>query len=57
MFQTFYSLVARSELSEDEMPIEFLEDRKIDFVNYSELKPLSVSCFTWIFGSRIFDNW
>lgn len=42
-FQTFYPLVARAELHEDAMPIEFMQDRKLDFVDYSKLKPFTVS--------------
>lgn len=43
LFQTFYPLVARAELHEDAMPIEFMQDRKLDFVDYSKLKPFTVS--------------
>ena len=43
MFQTFYPLVAREELPEDEMPIEFMQDRRLEFINYNRLKPLAVS--------------
>jgi len=35
--------VARAELHEDTMPIEFMQDRKLDFVDYSKLKPFTVS--------------
>ncbi|XP_014488908.1 PREDICTED: probable JmjC domain-containing histone demethylation protein 2C isoform X3 [Dinoponera quadriceps] len=38
---TFYPLVARAELHEDAMPIEFMQDRKLDFVDYSKLKPFT----------------
>ncbi|KYN23306.1 putative JmjC domain-containing histone demethylation protein 2C [Trachymyrmex cornetzi] len=38
---TFYPLVARAELHEDAMPIEFMQDRKLDFVEYSKLKPFT----------------
>jgi len=41
--QTFYPLVARAELHEDAMPIEFMQDRKLDFIDYSKLKPFTVS--------------
>ncbi|XP_023290620.1 probable JmjC domain-containing histone demethylation protein 2C [Orussus abietinus] len=35
---TFYPLVARVDLSEDSMPLEFMQDRRLDFCDYSELK-------------------
>ncbi|KAG5317754.1 JHD2C protein, partial [Pseudoatta argentina] len=38
---TFYPLVARAELHEDAMPIEFMQDRKLNFVDYSKLKPFT----------------
>ena len=41
--QTFYPLVARAELPEDAMPLEFMQDRRLDFVDYSKLKPFTVS--------------
>ncbi|XP_043506400.1 probable JmjC domain-containing histone demethylation protein 2C isoform X1 [Frieseomelitta varia] len=38
---TFYPLVARAELPEDAMPLEFMQDRRLDFVDYSKLKPFT----------------
>ncbi|XP_033207104.1 probable JmjC domain-containing histone demethylation protein 2C isoform X3 [Belonocnema kinseyi] len=38
---TFYTLVARAELPEDTMPVEFMQDRRMDFVDYSRLKPFT----------------
>ncbi|XP_051173080.1 probable JmjC domain-containing histone demethylation protein 2C isoform X3 [Leptopilina boulardi] len=35
---TFYPLVARAELPEESMPVEFMQDRRLDFVDYSKLK-------------------
>lgn len=43
--QTFYPLVARAELPEDAMPLEFMQDRRLDFVDYSKLKPFTVSIY------------
>ena len=43
LLQTFYPLVARAELPEDAMPLEFMQDRRLDFVDYSKLKPFTVS--------------
>lgn len=42
-FQTFYPLVARAELTEVLMPIEFMQDKRLEFVDYSKLKPFTVS--------------
>ncbi|XP_078052083.1 putative JmjC domain-containing histone demethylation protein 2C, partial [Augochlora pura] len=38
---TFYPLVARAELPEDAMPLEFMQDRRLDFVDYTKLKPFT----------------
>ncbi|KAK1130352.1 hypothetical protein K0M31_018488 [Melipona bicolor] len=43
---TFYPLVARAELPEDAMPLEFMQDRRLDFVDYSKLKPFTRSDFS-----------
>ncbi|XP_024944437.1 probable JmjC domain-containing histone demethylation protein 2C isoform X3 [Cephus cinctus] len=38
---TFYPLVARAELPEDMMPVEFMQDRRLDFLDYAKLKPFT----------------
>ncbi|KAJ8684041.1 hypothetical protein QAD02_019833, partial [Eretmocerus hayati] len=38
---TFFPLVARAELPEDATPIEFMQDRRLEFVDYSKLKPFT----------------
>ncbi|XP_046625209.1 probable JmjC domain-containing histone demethylation protein 2C isoform X2 [Neodiprion virginianus] len=38
---TFYPLVARADLPDDTMPVEFMQDRRLDFVDYSKLKPFT----------------
>lgn len=48
LLQTFYPLVARAELPEDAMPLEFMQDRRLDFVDYSKLKPFTVSIYEYI---------
>ncbi|XP_076625774.1 lysine demethylase 3 isoform X2 [Colletes latitarsis] len=37
----FYPLVARAELPENTMPLEFMQDRRLDFVDYAKLKPFT----------------
>lgn len=37
--------MARAELPEDAMPLEFMQDRRLDFVDYSKLKPFTVSIY------------
>ncbi|CAD1477818.1 unnamed protein product, partial [Heterotrigona itama] len=51
---TFYPLVARAELPEDAMPLEFMQDRRLDFVDYSKLKPFTVS--TIVLYSALFPS-
>lgn len=55
-FQTFYPLVARAELPEDAMPLEFTQDRRLDFVDYSKLKPFTVSTVTIAFHASLFAS-
>ncbi|KAK0183382.1 hypothetical protein PV327_001430 [Microctonus hyperodae] len=38
---TFYPLIARAELTEVLMPIEFMQDKRLEFVDYSKLKPFT----------------
>ena len=47
---TYYPLIIKNNdnnsdivLSNDEMPIEYMQDKKIDFINYDKIRPLSVS--------------
>ncbi|XP_057340415.1 probable JmjC domain-containing histone demethylation protein 2C isoform X2 [Microplitis mediator] len=37
----FYPLVAREDLHEDMMPVEFINDKKLEFVDYDKLKPFT----------------
>lgn len=43
MLQSFYPLVARGELDEETMPVEFMQDRRLEFLDYSTLKPFAVN--------------
>ncbi|XP_015112860.1 probable JmjC domain-containing histone demethylation protein 2C isoform X3 [Diachasma alloeum] len=38
---SFYSLVSRAQLDEDMMPVEFMHDRRLEFVDYSKLRPFT----------------
>lgn len=43
LLQSFYPLVSRAQLDEDMMPVELMHDRRLEFVDYSKLRPFTVS--------------